>query len=266
MQSRASFKAHPLHPALIPFPFAFLTGAAVFDIASRLFTAPALSATARHLTIAGLAAGVVAAIPGAIDYFYTVPPVSSGKQRATRHAIANVAALALFTAALAIRGDSPVPPLPVLLLEVLAAAVLGYAGWLGGTLVTRNLISVDHRYADAGKWQEAEIQARGQGPLIVGHADDLEAGQMKLLRVKGKRLVLAHTSKGYAVFDDRCTHRGGSLAGGVLIGDTVHCLWHGSQFDCLSGKVSCGPAKQAIRVYRVAQSKDGKLSIASPPE
>lgn len=36
MRSRASYKGHPIHPALIPFPFAFLYGAFFFDLAGRL--------------------------------------------------------------------------------------------------------------------------------------------------------------------------------------------------------------------------------------
>jgi nitrite reductase/ring-hydroxylating ferredoxin subunit len=79
---------------------------------------------------------------------------------------------------------------------------------------------------------------------------------MKLLRVAGKRIVLARTERGYVAFDDRCTHRGGSLAGGVLICGTVQCLWHGSQFDVTTGQVTCGPAKEPIRVYQVTQKGD----------
>src|SRR5688500_6355272 len=96
MRSRASFKAHPLHPALIPFPFAFLSGAALFDVAGWLVGSAALSMSAAHLTLAGIGAGLLAAVPGVIDYLYTVPPDSSGKARATRHAAGNVAALVLF--------------------------------------------------------------------------------------------------------------------------------------------------------------------------
>src|SRR5687768_10672296 len=96
MRSTAHFKAHPIHPALIPFPFAFLWGAALFDLLYLVTSRVDLTATARHLTVAGIAAGLLAAIPGVIDYVYAVPPKSSGKRRATRHAIGNVAALAMF--------------------------------------------------------------------------------------------------------------------------------------------------------------------------
>lgn len=67
---------------------------------------------------------------------------------------------------------------------------------------------------------------------------------MKLLRIGNKRIVLARSEQGYVAFDDRCTHRGGSLAGGVMICGAVQCLWHGSQFDVSTGKVKAGPERE----------------------
>jgi len=265
MRSRAHFRAHPIHPALIPFPFAFLTGALLFDVASAVLDDPSLGLTGGYLALAGIASGLLAAIPGIIDYVYTVPPQSSGKTRATRHAVGNLLALALFSAALTARSDEWQPTLATMALEFAGTGILLYAGWLGGTLVTRNLISVDHRYAQAGKWQETRLTSRGTEPLVVGHVDDLKENQMMLLHVNGQRLVLARTSSGYRAFEDRCTHRGGSLAGGVLICETVHCLWHGSQFDTTSGKVQCGPAKEPIRVFAIEEKPNGRLVLVSPP-
>ena len=266
MRSKAQIKGHPIHPALIPFPFAFLFGAAAFDLVGSAFTRPALSLTAGHLTLAGIAAGLLAAVPGAIDYFYSVPPRSSGADRATEHAIGNVSALVLFGAAWSLRNaDWSSTPL-TLALEAVGTLALAYSGWLGGTLVTRNLIGVDHRYANAGKWQDVSLSAAKGEPIEVGHADDLEEDQMKLLRINGHRIVLARTADGFTAFDDRCTHRGGSLAGGVMIGGTVQCLWHGSQFDTSAGGVSCGPAKKKIAVYEVRQERNGRLLLVSPPE
>ena len=261
MRSRAHFKSHPIHPALIPFPFAFLTGALIFDAIGVTAHRPSFWATGAHLQVAGIAAGLLAAVPGLVDYIYTVPPQSSGKKRATRHAIGNVSSIVLFAAAWFTRDDNLGPGMLTLVFEAIGGALLMYSGYLGGTLVTRNMISVDHRYANAGKWQEFNVQASREGRIVVGHVDDLKPGQMKLLRLDDRRLVLARTNDGYTVFDDRCTHRGGSLAGGVLIDRTVQCLWHGSQFDTITGRVSCGPAKEWIRAYGVEQTKDGRLTI-----
>jgi nitrite reductase/ring-hydroxylating ferredoxin subunit/uncharacterized membrane protein len=266
MRSRAQFRAHPIHPALIPFPFAFLIGATLFDVLGMAAGDPEWSLTGGHLTVAGLISGLLAAIPGAVDFIYTVPPASSGKKRATRHAIGNVTALALFAAAFALRSPDWQPTALTIVLEIVGAGVLAYAGWLGGTLVTRNLISVDHRYAQTGKWQEAQLTSRGADPLVVGHVDDLKEDQMKLLHVNGKRVVLARTADGYRAFDDRCTHRGGSLAGGVLICGTVQCLWHGSQFDVSTGAVSCGPARKRIAAYGIEEKPNGQIVLVSLPE
>ena len=83
---------------------------------------------------------------------------------------------------------------------------------------------------------------------------------MKLLHLDGRRVVLARADSGYVAFDDRCTHKGGSLAGGVMIAGTVQCPWHGSQFDCRSGIVKAGPAKEPIGTYPVSES-EGKIVL-----
>ena len=83
---------------------------------------------------------------------------------------------------------------------------------------------------------------------------------MKLIHVNGNRIVIARTEKGYTGFDDHCTHRGGSLAGGAMICGTVQCPWHGSQFDTYTGKVMAGPAKENIKTYMVKEV-DGKVIL-----
>lgn len=262
MRSKASYKGHPIHPALIPFPFAFLYGAFFFDLLGRLAARPSLWTTGSYLSLVGIIAALVAAVPGFIDYFTTVPPNSSGKRRATKHMLANLTAVILFAAAWAVRGDAEAfPGAAVLVLEGLGVALLTAGGWMGGVLVNRNQIGVDHRYAQAGEWKEARIQLRPDRPLVVAEKDELKVNQMKLLRLNGRRLVLARTDEGYVAFDDRCTHRGGSLAGGVMIGGVVQCPWHGSQFDCRQGTVKAGPAEEPIGTYSVSE-KQGKVILA----
>ncbi len=43
----------------------------------------------------------------------------------------------------------------------------------------------------------------------------------------------------------------GPMDEGELNGKTAICPWHGSCFDVTSGAVTCGPAKEALRTYRV---------------
>jgi uncharacterized membrane protein/nitrite reductase/ring-hydroxylating ferredoxin subunit len=260
MRSAAHFRGHPIHPMLIPFPFAFLTGAFLFDLASRATGQAAWWSTGGYLAIAGIITGLLAAVPGFVDYLRTVPPKSSGKRRATVHMLLNLSVVALFIVTTWLRSGSPEPVTSVLVLEAIAVAMLFVAGWQGGVLVSRNQISVDHRYARAGKWQEESVQGSSREPVVVAKSDELEVDQMKLLRLDGRRLVLARTKGGYVAFDDRCTHRGGSLAGGVMIDGVVQCPWHGSQFDCRSGAVNAGPAEKAVTTYSVRE-KEGKIIL-----
>jgi nitrite reductase/ring-hydroxylating ferredoxin subunit/uncharacterized membrane protein len=211
--------------------------------------------TALYLLIAGVLMAIIAAVPGLIDFLYTVPPKSSAKKRAAQHAVINVCMVALFSIALAYRLTREVASFAVVLaLEGTGVALMSYAGWLGGTLVHRNQIGVDPRYAFAGTWKEEYID-QNKGLIMVGKADDLKRDQMKLLHLLGRRIVLARTSDGYVAFEDRCTHRGGSLAGGMTMCDTVQCPWHGSQFDVRTGAVKAGPADKKILVYKIENAQ-----------
>lgn len=66
--------------------------------------------TGAHLALAGIGMALVAAVPRMIDYLYTVPPNSSGKKRATKHAAVNLSAVALFALGWWIRGAADLPP------------------------------------------------------------------------------------------------------------------------------------------------------------
>jgi nitrite reductase/ring-hydroxylating ferredoxin subunit/uncharacterized membrane protein len=251
MRSKASVKGHPIHPMLVPFPFAFLTGAFLFGMAGRWLKNPELAQTGRHLTAAGLGAGLLAAVPGAVDYFGSVPPRSSGRERATKHAIANVTGLALFALSWAARGRRPNGA--ALTAQAAGVGMLSVGGWMGGTLVYRNQIGVDHRYAGAGKWNEESARSTGSALAVAGESD-LQVNQMRLVHAGDVRVAVARTEDGYAAFDDRCTHKGGPLSDGVLICGTVQCPWHGSQFDVKTGEVKCGPARKKIGTHRVEES------------
>jgi nitrite reductase/ring-hydroxylating ferredoxin subunit/uncharacterized membrane protein len=244
MRSAASIQGHPIHPMLISFPFAYLTVAFVFGLAGAISGRRELTAVSRHLIPAGIVTGLAAAVPGLIDYTRTVPPQSSASTRAAQHGLINSSALTLFAAAWFSGRDSRRQLLP-LALQALGTAAISVGGWLGGTMVYRNQLGVDHRYAGAGKWNEQRADAAG----VVALGRELEIDQMALVRASGQRLAVARTEQGYTAFQDRCTHRGGPLSDGTLICGTVQCPWHGSQFDVHTGAVKCGPAAEPIQTY-----------------
>jgi uncharacterized membrane protein/nitrite reductase/ring-hydroxylating ferredoxin subunit len=259
MKSKAHIKSHPLHPILIVFPIAFFIGAFVFDCLSLIIGNNAFWQTGYYLVFAGIAGALLAAIPGVIDYFYTVPPNSSGKKRAAKHGLINIVNVILFSFVAYYRTNNEDSVTTVLILESIGVVLLLIAGWMGATLVHRNQIGVDHRYANAGKWNETYLK-NDTGPIEIASTDELKINALKLLHINGKRVALGRTEKGYFAFDDHCTHRGGSLADGVLICGIVHCPWHGSHFDVETGSVKAGPAKEGIITYKV-EEREGKIYL-----
>jgi nitrite reductase/ring-hydroxylating ferredoxin subunit/uncharacterized membrane protein len=258
MKSKASFDGHPIHPILVSFPIAFFTGTILFDVAAQVFSKQQFLQTGKYLNIAGIVFALCAAVPGIIDYFLTVPPKSSAKKRATKHGLINISVVLIFSLALVMKYKMAMPWL-IIAVEVAGFILLSIAGYMGGTLVYRNQIGVYNRYANKGFWREGSTPATS-GKIEVASADELKTDQMKLVHVGGKRIVIGKTENGYVAFDDRCTHKGGSLAGGVLICDTVQCPWHGSQFDVKTGSVKAGPASEKINTYAVVE-EGGKVFV-----
>lgn len=261
MRSTAHVNDHPIHPMIIPFPFAYLFGSACIDAWASATNRSRWFRTASHLNALGIATALAAAIPGLIDYVFSVPPKSSAKQRATNHMFANVSALGLFALARIGRRDDERPAPWAVAAELCGLGLISTGGYLGGTLVYRNQIGVDHRYANAGRWNEQPLPPATEPLVEAPAADELAVDQMKLLRIGSRRIVVARTERGFVAFDDRCTHKGGPLSDGALVCGIVQCPWHGSQFDAATGAVKQGPAAERITTYEVIE-KEGKVFVA----
>ena len=264
MRSKANLKSHPIHPMLVGFPIAFIYGAALFDVAGQVLDWHAGWSVGGCLSVAAVVTGLAAGIPGFIDYLYVVPPRSSAKRRATWHMVVNVSSLGVIAIGWLFRNwDTFEPQMIAVVCEVAAGVLVTVGGWMGGTLAYRNQIGVDHRYAQAGKWREQVVNGEPGTMAVIEGAETLKTGQMMLVRAGGRRIVVARTEKGFAAFDDHCTHRGGSLAGGVLACETVCCPWHGSQFSVTDGSVQSGPAERSIPVFKVEHS-GGQVRVQIP--
>ena len=86
--------------------------------------------------------------------------------------------------------------------------------------------------------------------------DDVQPGNLAVFDVGGNRVAVANVGGTFHAFDDTCTHRQCSLAGGTLEGTTVTCPCHGSQFNVTTGAVIRPPAVQPVRSYRVQVEGD----------
>lgn len=79
-----------------------------------------------------------------------------------------------------------------------------------------------------------------EGSLLLGHAN----GEAVLLSRRGNDL--------YAI-GATCSHYGGPLAEGLLVGDTVRCPWHHACFSLRTGEALRAPALNAVSCWRVEQ-------------
>jgi nitrite reductase/ring-hydroxylating ferredoxin subunit/uncharacterized membrane protein len=258
VRARAQIKSHPIHPMLIVLPLGLFLGSWIFDLIGKATNNELLWAASYYSAIAGIVGGFCAAIPGLIDWIGVVPPRSSAKNRGLLHAGLNTLALIAFIAIAVHRSSSIAEPGAFELgLMTITIVVLGISGWLGGTLAYRNQIGVDHRYASAGQWKERILESWARPAC---NQNELSEGQMMLVRVGGERVVVGRCPEGIVAFSDHCTHKGGPLSDGALVGCTVQCPWHGSRFDVHSGRVVAGPAKSKIDVYQI-ETRSGEVYI-----
>ncbi len=143
VKSTAQLLGHPLHPVLIPYPFALLTSSTVFDLAERVTNRPEFSRTAGHIATAGLGTAVLAALPGIVDYFGSVPRGTTARRQATQHALLNLSALACFALAESRRSRDRRQTAAGLSFSVAGTLLLSAGGWLGGELVYHDGIAVN---------------------------------------------------------------------------------------------------------------------------
>ncbi len=249
MKSKARIQSHPIHPMLVAFPIGLWVTSFICDLIA-LGTHDQVYFTASFfMIVAGCIGAALAALPGVIDLFGAVPPDSSARRRGYLHGGLNTLALLVYIFSAWRRGGPANGADSLAVFASLIGVILvGISGWLGGTLVYRNQIGVDHRFANAGKLKERTLDSWDRP---VCNQSELSDGQMMLAIVNGERVAIGRCESGMFAFADHCTHRGGPLSDGALVGCTVQCPWHGSQFDVTTGRVVSGPAERRIRTYQV---------------
>ena len=146
---------------LIPYPFALLTGAVAFDAAARATGRGDLARTARHMTDAGLVSALVAAVPGIVDYFGSVPRESKGTARL--HAVSNLAGLALFALARRSRDSEDRLSAAALAATIIATGAMSLAGWMGGELIYKRHVAV----VEEGEARQEREAAHAPRPLTI---------------------------------------------------------------------------------------------------
>ena len=143
MESKAKLFGHPIHPMLIVFPLGLLATSVIFDLIAWFGGPQELFIASFWMIAAGVISGVVAAIPGTIDFLFAIPRQTRAWFIALWHGLGNLVVVALFALSWVLRTEFPSDPGSVaVLLSVVAVAIALVTGWLGGELVDRLGIGV----------------------------------------------------------------------------------------------------------------------------
>lgn len=87
-------------------------------------------------------------------------------------------------------------------------------------------------------------------------AADLRDGQMLLGHAEGEAVLLARRGDEVFAVSATCSHYGGPLAEGLLVGDSVRCPWHHACFSLRTGEVLAAPALNPLACWDVQQRGD----------
>lgn len=238
---------HPLHPVLTDVTIGAWTFGAVFDAAGELSGDERVQRVGDQLTAIGTASAVPTALAGMTDYS-TLPKNAS--TRATSHALLNGASLGLYLLSLAARRTGR--RRRGLALSAAALGATMFSAWLGGHLVYRDRVGVDHseRFDGPGEWTS------------VLDGSELASGETTRIELDGKGVLLHRDGQRIHAIGSVCAHAGGPLEDGRIDGCFVECPWHDSVFDLRDGSVKHGPATYPQPAFE-SRIVDGRIEVRS---
>ena len=238
----------PLHPVLTDLTIGAWTMGLVFDGLGAITDSDKARGIGDTLALAGTISAVPTAITGLTD-FSTFPDWSANT--ATWHAAVNTVGLGLYSWSVRERrrgnhGRGAI-------ISSIAFGFTCLASWLGGTLVYKQKVGVNH----------AESFEKPKRWKAVLAASELSERKLKRVEVDGKGVLLYRTKSDIFAIGSVCSHAGGPLEEGKVEGNCVSCPWHDSVFDLRDGSIVHGPATQAQPRFEVRE-RDGEIEIRLP--
>ncbi len=238
---------HALHPLLTDVPVGTWTSATLLDLLGGREGRRA----ADRLIAMGIAAAVPTALTGMSDWADSEPADPAIRRLGAMHAVANVTALALYSASLVARKRGRRGA--GVLLGLAGASALSAGGWLGGDLAYARGVGVD----------QTAFERLPDDWTPVLDADGLLEDRPAVARVGDVELLLLRRDGTIHALADRCAHRGGALHEGELLGECIECPLHGTRFRLSDGSVERGPSAYVQPVYE-ARVRDGRIEVRQP--
>jgi nitrite reductase/ring-hydroxylating ferredoxin subunit/uncharacterized membrane protein len=228
---------HPLHPLLTDVPVGAWTLAMLLELIALLFGVQNLGIASTIAIGLGVLAALAAIVTGFSDWMDVDPPE---KALGMLHAILNIISTILFAVAFFMLWSSGwTVTVPAFVIALIAYLIITLGAFIGGDLVYRMGTMINRNAYRSGP--------KDFVPAIA--FSDLTENQTKRVEVKGQPiLLLRRGDKVYAV-GAVCSHYGGPLEKGKIIGSTVQCPYHYSRFSLEDGSVKEGPSSSPVPAY-----------------
>jgi apoptosis-inducing factor 3 len=94
---------------------------------------------------------------------------------------------------------------------------------------------------------------------------DLADAAMLVGHVDGESVLLARQGTEVFAIGATCTHYGGPLGEGLLVGDTVRCPWHHACFSLRTGEAIAAPALAPVSCWQV-ERRAGRITVSQKAE
>ncbi|HKW10040.1 MAG TPA: FAD-dependent oxidoreductase [Gemmatimonadaceae bacterium] len=114
---------------------------------------------------------------------------------------------------------------------------------------------------------EGAAETKLSGPDLAAGIDaqTLADGEKLLGHANGEAVLLARVNGEYFAIGATCSHYGGPLAEGELVGDTVRCPWHHACFSLRSGEALRAPALNPVACWHV-ERRGGQIVVGERVE
>lgn len=236
---------HPLHPILTDITITSWTLGLIFDVLGFTTRISVLAKAGDYLTGIGTMSAIPTALAGILDY-------STIKKKAAQygatHGIMNGIAFYWYLRSLKSRIGSN--KFSAIIFSVLGLFFATAGSWLGGELVYRHKVGVNH--APESKLNEWTATI----PL-----DDLSENEPVRVEAEGEPILLFRQGQKINAISAVCSHAGGPLDQGKVINTVcIECPWHQSVFDMRTGEIIHSPATTAQPQYAV-RINNGKVEV-----
>ena len=85
----------------------------------------------------------------------------------------------------------------------------------------------------------------------VAVTEEIPPGEKQIVEVDGTMVVVVNLDGEFFAVEDVCTHDGGPLGEGRLVGCELICPRHGARFDVRTGAATRMPAIEPVSTYEV---------------